>query len=98
MALEALSRFHVSTAFVGTDGFSPDFGLTTHLVEGAEIVKQMAERADRTVLVADSSKFGRRGFVQVLPLDRVDVVLSDTELSEEARERITELGVEVETV
>jgi DeoR/GlpR family transcriptional regulator of sugar metabolism len=50
------------------------------------------------VLVADSSKFGRRGFVQVLPLDRVDVVLSDTELSQDARERISELGVEVETV
>jgi DeoR family galactitol utilization operon repressor len=98
MALEQLARFHVSTAFVGTDGFSPDFGLTTHLVEGAEIVKQMAERAERTVLVADSSKFSRRGFVQVLPLDRVDVVLSDTELSQDARERISELGVEVETV
>ncbi|MCF7937214.1 MAG: DeoR/GlpR family DNA-binding transcription regulator [Spirochaetales bacterium] len=82
LALEQLERFHVSLAFVGTDGFSRVGGLTTHLVEGAEVVKLMARQAEHTVLVADSSKYNRRGFAKVLPLNAVDKIITDTDFSE----------------
>jgi len=95
LALEALGRFHVRLAFVGTDGFSPEGGLTTHLLEGAEIVRRMAERAVRTVLVADSSKYGHLGFVEVLPMTEVDTLVSDTGLPEETVRQCREAGLEV---
>jgi DeoR family galactitol utilization operon repressor len=95
VALEELKRFHVNTAFVGTDGFSVDGGLTTHLVEGAEIVKMMAAQADRAVLVADSTKYGRRGFVQVLPLEAMSRIITDGGISEENLEKLREKGVTV---
>ena len=77
VALGELERFHVRLAFVGTDGFSLAGGLTTHLVEGAEIVRKMADRAETTILVADSAKFGRIGFVHVLPVSRLQRLISD---------------------
>ncbi|MFW6388206.1 MAG: DeoR/GlpR family DNA-binding transcription regulator [bacterium] len=80
LALSQLSSFHVKIAIVGTDGFSLDYGLSTHLPEGAEIVKAMARQAEHTVLVADSSKWNSKGFVSVLPLEAVDTIVSDTEL------------------
>lgn len=95
LALEDLERFHVKIAFVGTDGFSVDSGLTTHLVDGAEIVKTMSLQADRTVVVADSSKYGKAGFVTVLPLDSIDKIITDTELTDDAVTDIAELGVEL---
>lgn len=98
IAVEQLNQFHVHTAFVGTDGFSPDIGLTTHLVEGAEIVRRMADRAEGVVVVADSSKFGNAGFVRVLPLQRVDVLITDDRLAPDASEAIRECGVELITV
>ena len=67
-------------AFVGTDGFSLEGGLTTHLVEGAEIVRRMAERSETVVLVADSSKYGKVGFVRVLPVQGVHRLITDTGL------------------
>jgi DeoR family galactitol utilization operon repressor len=94
MALSFLSRFHVTTAFVGTDGFSIEKGLSTHLVEGAEIVARMADQADHVVVVADSAKFGREGFVQVLPLQRVDTIITDGGIDLAAVEGIRELGVD----
>ena len=72
VALRDLEEFHVRIAFIGTDGFSLESGLTTHLVEGAEIVRKMQAQAKRTVLVADSSKWGKVGFARVLPLGEVD--------------------------
>jgi len=98
MVLEALGRFHVRVAFVGTDGFSPAGGLTTHLIEGAEVVRTMAERADRVVLVADSTKWGRRGFVSVLPLARVNAVVSDRGLAREAVRALERARIQVTLV
>jgi DeoR family galactitol utilization operon repressor len=84
IALQELERFHVNRAFVGTDGFSPETGLTTHLVEGAEIVKKMAAQARETILVADSSKYGKTGFVFVLPLTSISRLVVDSNLPQKA--------------
>jgi DeoR family galactitol utilization operon repressor len=98
IALQELERFHVNKAFVGTDGFSLEKGLTTHLVEGAEIVKRMARQAKETVLVADSGKYGRVGFVQVLPLSALSRIIVDDGISNEVKGLFKELALRVDTV
>ena len=85
LALDAISRYNVRLAFVGTDGLSVERGMTTHLAEGAEIVKAMVARAEHSVLLADSSKYGRSGFVSVLPLSGVDIVIMDDGLAPRPR-------------
>ena len=95
LALDTLAQFHVKTAFVGTDGFSVANGLSTHLVEGAEVVRCMASQADRVVVLADSGKFGRTGFVRVLPLSRIDIIVTDDTLPEAGRSELEETGVRV---
>ena len=95
MALRELEQFHVRLAFVGTDGFSIENGLTTHLAEGAEIVRMMAARSEKTILVADSGKYDRAGFARVLPLEDVDVLIIDAGVDESSLTAIRELGVQV---
>lgn len=98
LALETIARLNVRWAFVGTDGFSVARGLTTHLVEGAEIVRAMKEHAERTVLVADASKYGKVGFVRVLPLTAVDWIVTDASLTEHAANELADASVTVKTV
>ena len=95
IALETISRVNVRLAFVGTDGFTIERGMTTHLIEGAEIVKAMKTRAQTTVLVADSSKYGRFGFINVLPLSAMDMILTDSDLEERAQAELTEAGINI---
>lgn len=95
VALEHIKRFRVRIAFVGTDGFSAAHGLSTHLVEGAEVVKAMAAQADQVVVLADSSKFNKSGFVKVLPLEEVTTIIVDSDLSPEDARAIEELGPQV---
>lgn len=80
MTLRALEEYHVKLAFIGTDGFSLENGTTTHLIEGAEVVKTLHKQSDRTVLLADSSKYGKTGFAKILPLESVDHLICDGNL------------------
>jgi DeoR family galactitol utilization operon repressor len=98
IALETIGRINVRLAFVGTDGFSIERGMTTHLVEGAEIVKIMKARAQTTVLVADSSKYGKFGFINVLPLAAMDLILTDNDLDNKAEEQLLEAGINIKKV
>lgn len=84
VAIRTIAGLNVRLAFVGTDGFSLAKGMTTQLVEGGEIVKAMRERADETLLVADSTKWGKTGFVNVLSLQSVSGIITDSELGDEA--------------
>jgi DeoR family galactitol utilization operon repressor len=96
IALENIGRLNVKLAFVGTDGFTLERGMTTHLMEGAEIVRTMKAHAETTVLVADSSKYGKIGFASVLPLSAVDLILTDNNLEEEAQAELLEAGIKID--
>jgi DeoR family galactitol utilization operon repressor len=98
IALETIGRLNVRLAFVGTDGFTLERGMTTHLMEGAEIVKAMKSHAQTTVLVADSSKYGKVGFTSVLPLSVMDLILTDGDLEYRAIEELREEGISIQTV
>ena len=95
VALETLEQFRVKLAFVGTDGFSIEHGLSTHLVDGAAVVRRMADQAERVVALADSSKYGKTGFVHVLPLRDIDLIVTDTGLNEETVAGLEETGVRI---
>jgi DeoR family galactitol utilization operon repressor len=96
IALETIGRLNVRMAFVGTDGFTLERGMTTHLMEGAEIVKAMKAHAEATVLTADSSKYGKIGFSNVLPLSAMDLILSDTGLDDLAETELREAGINIQ--
>ena len=98
IALDTISRLNVRLAFVGTDGFSLERGMTTHLMESGEIVKAMKVHAQTTVLTVDSSKYSKIGFSNVLPLSAMDIILTDWNLSSEAETELQEAGINIRKV
>jgi len=96
IAIETIGRLNVRLAFVGTDGFTIERGMTTHLMEGAEIVKAMKAHAEATILTADSSKYGKIGFSNVLPLSAMNLILSDTGLDDLAETELREAGINIQ--
>ena len=84
IAEETIGRFNVSFAFVGTDGFSSQQGITTHLLEGGEIIKVMKKQARQTVLLADSSKYNQVGPVTIMSLSGADRIITDAGLPRKA--------------
>uniref|UniRef100_UPI0035E40DB2 hypothetical protein n=1 Tax=Nonomuraea dietziae TaxID=65515 RepID=UPI0035E40DB2 len=51
--------------------------------------------AAQVVVVADSSKVGRRAFARICPIDRIDTLVTDERLPDEHVGRLSEAGVKV---
>jgi DeoR family transcriptional regulator, fructose operon transcriptional repressor len=56
----------------------------------------MMRCADRTIVVADSSKFGKSSLARLCGLGDVDVVVSDSELSGSWQDRLAAADVRLE--
>jgi DeoR/GlpR family transcriptional regulator of sugar metabolism len=66
-AVAFLQRFRANKAFIGAGGVTAD-GLTDADSAGGAVKRAMLERAERAVLLADSSKFGVVQFERFAPL------------------------------
>ena len=98
VATQTIRMFNARLAFVGTDGFTSDRGMTTQFAEGIEVLQAMHERAEETWLLADSSKYGRAGFVSVLELSELSGIISDAGLAAGSVEVLKQIAPTVRVV
>ena len=95
LAFKALNDFYVDKAFIGAGGITLENGITDHNVDSAELCAAIAKRSRQTILVADSSKFGKDASVIIGPLTCVDTIITDSGISEEFAEGIRQAGIEL---
>lgn len=94
-AEEMLKQFSVDKLFLAVDAVDLDFGLSTPNLDESHVNQMMVRAARETILVADSSKFGRRSLSRIVPLSEVARVVTDRGLPEPTRAGLRELGVEL---
>ena len=93
--LRQLQDLTADIVFLGADGLTISGGATTADILMAEVDRLMVERSHRTIQVADSSKFGRIGFVPVKPVTAFQTIITDTDAPPEIVEKLRNEGVEV---
>jgi DeoR family transcriptional regulator of aga operon len=97
-AEEMLSGFSCSKLYLGVDGIDPDFGLTTTNLMEAELNRAMMRAAQKTIVLADGTKFGRRGFSKICDAEQVDEIITDTGIQPRFLSELRERGIEVTVV
>jgi DeoR family fructose operon transcriptional repressor len=70
-------------------------GFSTSNMGDANMMAEMIQRAERTAILADSSKVGRRLFAQVATLDRADYLVTDAAPDPEFAVALAQAEVEV---
>ena len=75
-ALEQLSRYNVSKAFVSAFGLDAKNATTNHERQ-AEILHKVLDLADKRYLAVDSSKFGRKGLYRISARGGFDAIISN---------------------
>jgi len=93
-----LAEFTFTKLFLGVDGIDLDYGLTTTNSMEVSLNKEMIKAAQKIIVLADSSKFGRKGFGRICGLEDVDQIITDSGMDKKTEKRLFELGIDVTVV
>jgi DeoR family transcriptional regulator, aga operon transcriptional repressor len=81
----ALAGLHVDWTFLGAEAIDANIGVTNINAIEVPVKRAMIEAAEHVVLVADSTKFGRRALSPVCSIADLSMVLTDDELPAASR-------------
>ncbi|HVI10374.1 MAG TPA: transcriptional repressor AgaR [Candidatus Binatia bacterium] len=98
LAEESLHKLNADILFLGVDGFDVHYGLSTPNLLEAKVNRAMVEVAKRTVVVCDSTKFGRRSLSLIVPTQNLREVITDREIPKADLRELRKLGMEVTLV
>ena len=93
--LTQLRELTADKVFLGTDGLTLGRGPTTANILMAEVDRMMAEHARQVILVTDSSKIGRVGFVPIKAISSIHTLVTDANAPADMVQSIRDMGVEV---
>ena len=90
-----LADFHADKLFVGCDGVLLEEGFFTSDLNISHLEEKMVNIADEVIVIADSSKFGRKSFVKYADITMVDKIITDSGVGKSIVEKFGNKGIEV---
>jgi len=94
-AATTLRNYYCDTCFIGADGIDKERGLVTMNIEEAYLSRISIENARRVIALIDSSKFHNRGITTIIPVAKIDLLITDNGISKDNLAWLNEIGVEV---
>lgn len=94
-AERGLKNVSCSKLFIGCDGVDIATGVTCSNIPEAALTNAMMAAASQTVVLMDSSKFGRRGFGKIGNIEDMDIIITDSGIPDSFRNKIEDAGVQV---
>ncbi|MEA4964912.1 MAG: DeoR/GlpR family DNA-binding transcription regulator [Oscillospiraceae bacterium] len=95
LTVDCVNRFYCDKAFFGCGGATMELGVMDYNSGSMPLHPYVIQRSAQHILVASSQKFGTPAFVTACSLDDVDLIISDTQLSEDYQTHLREHGIEL---
>lgn len=93
--VKVLEGLRTDLAFVGVNGLSADFGLSTPDTGEAAVKSAIVHGARQVIVLADASKFGAESLVRFGRLDDIDILVTDAAPDAALARSLDEAQVEV---
>ncbi len=84
--------------FLGVDGIDLDYGLTTSNIGEAHLNQYMLKASHEVIVLADSSKFGKRGFGKICDINQIHHIITDKDAPQSAIHLMEGKGIKVTLV
>lgn len=94
-AIEQVNNYYTDILFIGADGVSLDFGVSTAKEENALLLQKMFKNASKTVLLVDSTKIGIRALNKIFDINELTTIITDPNCPSEFKNQVEALGVSV---
>ena len=88
-------NINADSALIGVEGITVHEGLTAGCPENALMASEMIAAAQRTIVVADSSRLGKKAFARIGPVESMQVLITDSAPPADLASALREARVEV---
>lgn len=95
LAEYTVNKISADKLFCGVDGIDYELGLTTPDIVEANTSYVMMQRAGENILLADSSKFGRRSLGVICQIKEIDKIITTKRMGKKEMKKFNNMGVEV---
>lgn len=95
MATLILSRINIDVLFITTCGVSLERGITYQRMNDLTIQTKLMEAANKTVVIADSSKLGVNSLVRMCGIEEIAMIITDSQASPEEVRALEQAGIHV---
>jgi DeoR family transcriptional regulator, aga operon transcriptional repressor len=95
LATLVLEQVTLDVAILGVDGIDAVAGATAHHEGEASINQLMGRQARKVIIVADSSKVGRRAFARICGPAQVDALVTDSGIADDDLNVLKAAGIDV---
>ncbi len=90
-----LRKTNFDVVFLETDAVQSDGGLSVSNEDEARIKSLLCDGGRLVILVADGSKLGRQSFREFANVEDIDILVTETALSDEMRDMFERAGVQI---
>jgi DeoR family transcriptional regulator, aga operon transcriptional repressor len=94
-AANEFRNYFCDKCFIGADGIDKEHGLLTMNIEEAHLSRINIENSKQVIALIDSSKFQIKGMMTIVPLSKIDIVITDHGITEQQLNNIKDMNVEV---
>lgn len=91
---DQLMKIHFDAAFLGAASISED-GIYYEEKEDADVKRIAASRAEKVIVLADSTKFQKKSRYQALPLNKIDILITDRDPDSFWRQKLSENQIKI---
>jgi DeoR family transcriptional regulator, aga operon transcriptional repressor len=92
---ESLQNIHLDITFLGASGIDSGFGISMSDEPEAAVGRAFRAAAERSVVLADHSKIGRRTFARLCHLNEIDLLITDGDAASEELSILQHAGLKV---
>jgi DeoR/GlpR family transcriptional regulator of sugar metabolism len=97
-AAEFFSQFRVHKCFFGADGLTLEDGVTESNQPEIEVKRAMIKCAHQRILLIDSSKIGKSSLVPAIPLEEIDIMITDKNASNDIIHTLKTMNIDIHIV
>tara|TARA_B100000315_G_scaffold74881_1_gene68571 strand:- start:348 stop:671 length:324 start_codon:yes stop_codon:yes gene_type:complete len=92
---QTIKDFNVDLALIGAGGVDIDAGLTEFNMQDAQIKKCIIKNCRKSIVLADAEKLGKITLAKVIPVNKIDILITDSKADFSILQKIKEKGVSV---
>jgi DeoR family transcriptional regulator of aga operon len=91
----SIKNFYCDKCFLGVDGIDSQSGIYTPNLEEAHLNRMMINASKEVIIVTDSNKFKRKSFAHIAPINKVNMIVTDSKIPEDELKNLQSMDIKV---